>query len=260
MLRQQEISLSGCAVSKGVAIGIPFILDTADNKVPEIRLSPKDIHAEITRYRKALEKSREDILRLKMELAREGVVDGASVLEAHLQMIEDPLLNNKIVEEIRLSKKNAEYVFKRAIQRFKKKFDSLQDPFFQQRFEDVHDISKRVLAYLREMKRTSFADIPQNSIVFTHSLTPSDAAEARIQNVGAFVTQVGGTTSHTAIVAKAKGIPYVSSVNFSKLPQVNPASMCIVDGIAGKIILNPTEKTLVYYRQQKLLIQKQHDF
>lgn len=130
MLRQQEISLTGCAVSKGVAIGIPFILDTADNKVPEIRLSPNDVHAEITRYRKALEKSRDDILRLKMELAREGIADGASVLEAHLQMIEDPLLNNKIIEEIKVSKKNAEYVFKRAIQRFKKKFDALQDPFF----------------------------------------------------------------------------------------------------------------------------------
>lgn len=259
MARQHEVCLEGHAVSRGIAIGIPFILDSFDTKTPEIRLSPEEVENEIGRYRRALKESRDDILRLKGELAREGVKDGVSVLEAHLQIIEDPLLKDQIEEEIRSTNKNAEFVFQLAIERFRKKFQALADPFFQQRFEDVHDISKRVLAYLRDMKRTTLTEVPQNSIVFTHTLTPSEAAEAKRQNVAAFVTQVGGAMSHTAIVAKAKGIPYVANVNFSKLNAMHKVSLAIVDGLSGKIILNPTEKTLQQYRSLKALIHDQHE-
>jgi len=260
MQKRQEITLEGCAVSNGIAIGMPFVLEAIESVIPEINLESKDVHNEIARYRNALQNSRADLLRIKNELIREGVQDGVLVLEAHLQMIDDPLLSSTIEEEIKQTKKNAEFVFQRAIQRVKKKFESLADPFFKQRFEDIHDISKRILAYLREMKRLSLTDVPQNSIVFTYSLSPSDAAEAQKQRIGAFVTQVGGGTSHTAIVAKAKGIPYVASVNFKKILSLSKTSMCIVDGITGKIILNPSEKTLIHYRQLKMLMQKQHQF
>lgn len=259
MQKRQEVTLVGCAVSKGIAIGIPFVLEAIDSVIPEVTLEAKDVHKEIDRYRHALQNSRSDLQRIKDELVTEGIQDGVMVLEAHLQMIDDPLLNSKIEAEIKKSKKNAEYVFQQAIDRVKKKFDALEDPFFKQRFEDIHDISKRILAYLREMKRLSLSDVPQNSIVFTHSLTPSDAAEAKKQCIGV-VTQVGGGTSHTAIVTKAKGIPYVASVNFKAFPSLNKASICIVDGISGKVIINPSEKTLIHYRQLKMSMQKQQEF
>ena len=245
---KREIILAGHAVARGVAIGIPFILDQQEAKIPEIRLSQAELDTEIERYRKALRESRDDILRLKGELSRDGVKDGISVLEAHLEIVEDPLLNEQIEEEIRKAKKNAEFIFHRAIERFHKKFQALNDPFFQSRFEDVQDISKRVLAYLREMKRASLAEVPHDSIVFSRHLSPSEAAEAKKHNVLAFVTQVGGAMSHTAIVAKAKGIPYVTNVNFSKLDHIDKVEMAIVDGLTGKVILNPTEATLQQYR------------
>jgi phosphoenolpyruvate-protein phosphotransferase (PTS system enzyme I) len=247
----QEICLEGQPSSRGIAIGIPFILDSYEAKIPEITLTASEIEGEVTRYQRALKESHDDILRLKGELAREGVKDGVSVLEAHLQIVEDPLLNAQIEAEIRSSKKNAEFVFQKAIQRFRKKFQSLDDPFFQSRFEDVQDISKRVLGYLRDMKRMTLADVPHNSIVFSQTLSPSDAAEAKRQNVVAFVTQVGGSMSHTAIVAKAKGIPYVANVSFSKLNAMHKVELAICDGLTGKVILNPTEKTLQHYRRLK---------
>ncbi len=251
MTKQQEVYLEGHPVSRGIAIGIPIVLDSFDTKAPETRLSDDALEGEITRYRRALKKSHDDIVRLKGELAREGVKDGVSVLEAHLQIIQDPLLNEQIEQEIRGTKRTAEYVFQVAIERFRKKFQALHDPFFEQRFEDVHDISKRVLAYLRDMKRMHLNEVPMNSIVFTHSLTPSEAAEVSRECVQAFVTQVGGSMSHTAIVTKAKGIPYVANVNFSKLNAMHSITMAIVDGLSGKIILNPTEKTLAQYRELK---------
>lgn len=258
-MTKREICLEGHPVARGIAIGIPFVLDQFESKIPEIRLSQEDVDAEIERYRRALKESRDDILRLKGELAREGVQDGVSVLEAHLEIIEDPLLNTQIEDEIRVAKKNVEFIFQRAIERFRKKFEALNDPFFQSRFEDVSDISKRVLAYLRDMKRATLADVPQNSIVFTRSLSPSDAAEAKKQNIKAFVTQIGGATSHTAIVARAKGIPYVANVNFSKLHGMHKVPMAIVDGISGKVILDPTEKTLQYYRTLKAQLYEQQE-
>ena len=259
MQRRQEVLLEGCAVSKGIAIGIPFVLDSFDSVVPELNIEAKEVHKEISRYRLALQDSRADLLRLREELLREGIPDGVMVLEAHLQMIDDPLLNSKIEDEIKQCKKNAEFIFQRAIRRFKEKFESLQDPFFKQRFEDISDISKRILAYLREMKRLSLEDVPQNSIIFTHSLSPSEAAEAKRQRIGGFVTMRGGGTSHTAIVAKAKGIPYVASVNYTKIPSLQKSSMCIVDGLSGKIILNPSESTLIHYRKLKQAALKQQE-
>ncbi len=255
----QEICLEGQPVARGLAIGIPCVLNQFESKIPEIHLSHEEVGAEIERYRKALKESRDDILRLKGELAREGVQDGVLVLETHLEIIEDPLLNRQIEEEVRQAKKNVEFIFQRAIERFRKKFEAISDPFFQSRFEDVQDISKRVLAYLRDMKRTTLGEVPQNSIVFTRQLSPTDAAEAKRTHVLAFVTQIGGATSHTAIVARAKGIPYVANVNFSKLQEMNKASLTIVDGLLGKVIINPTEETLDYYRCQKLQLAEQQE-
>lgn len=256
---RREICLDGRVVARGIAIGIPFILDQFESVIPETRIMQAAVEAEIERYRHALKESRDDILRLKAELMQEGIKDGVSVLEAHLQIIEDPLLNEQIEGEIRSSKKNAEFIFQQTIEGFHKKFQALDDPFFQSRFEDVQDISKRVLAYLREMKRTTLADVPHNSIVFSNSLSPSEAAEAKRQDVMAFVTQLGGATSHTAIVAKAKGIPYVANVNFTKLRGMDKVQMAICDGLTGKVIVDPTEKTLQYYRALKNQIQSQQD-
>lgn len=251
----KEVVLAGLGASHGIAIGIPYFLNQFEGKIPEIRLQQSQLNQEIERYRHALVESRHDIERLKEELQREGVKDGVSVLEAHLQIIEDPLLNEQIEREIRRAKKNAEFVFQSTIQAFREKFEALDDPFFQSRFEDVRDISKRILAYLSDMKRITLHDLPKDSIVFTEHLSPSEAAEANRKNVKAFVTRSGGAMSHTAIVTKAKGIPYVANVNFSEFNSIEKIEMAIVDGFAGCVILNPSEETLQRYRQQKMTIQ-----
>jgi len=254
----KEVVLEGLAASRGIAIGIPYFLDQFEGKIPEVRLRQDQLNQEIERYRHALDESRHDIQRLKEELQREGVKEGVSVLESHLQIIEDPLLNEQIEGEIRKAKTNAEFVFQRTIQSFREKFEALNDPFFLSRFEDVQDISKRILAYLSDMKRITLHDMPHNSIVFTEQLSPSEVAEAKCQDVMAFVTRGGGVMSHTAIVAKAKGIPYVANVNFAKfngIDKMDKVEMAIVDGMQGRVILNPTEETLQEYRRLKTNIQ-----
>jgi len=252
-----EVCLEGCPVARGIAIGTPVILDELESTTRAISIEPSALDAEIARYRKALEQSRDDILRIKAELERDGIKDGVSVLDAYLQIINDPLLNDEIESEIRRKKKNAEFIFQEAIGRFRAQFRALADPFFQSRFEDVEDISRRIKTYLKKEDRLRLSGLPKNSIVFSQSLAPSEVAETRRESIAAFVTEVGGATSHTAIIAKAKGIPYVARCNYSRLAALSEAPCVIVDGQSGKVIVNPRPETLAEYTERQKTISAQ---
>lgn len=259
MAEHLEIFLEGCALSRGIAIGTPLFLDTFDIEVPEIDIEPDAIPDEIERYRNALIATRNDFDNLKNSLELEGIKDGAQVLDAHVQLTQDPLLNAQVEEEIHELGKNAEFVLSKVMRRFSRKFRKMQDPFFQQRFEIVQDIYKRILENLCTNKKSCLAEIPPDSVVFAQSITPSSAAEANRQQVAAFVTQFGGSMSHMAIVAKAKGIPYVANVDFGKVAKLQKSPLVIVDGLLGRIILNPSDKTLTEYRQLRSHIQLRFD-
>lgn len=244
---QEEILLTGTPICRGIAIGKPFYFTFVEDAVPEFSIPANDIESEIERYRRAVARGKEDIKLLQKQLERERIMEGASILDAHLQMMQDPLLTTNIESEIRLSRKNAEFVFQNIIKQYQKKFNAIADPFFRERFKDIQDISRRVMGYLRESVRVSLADIPQDSIIFATDLLASDTAEANSSQIVAFVTEAGGATSHAAIVAKAKGIPYVSSVNFGWIDAARDGQV-IVDGRTGEIILNPSEETLTKYQ------------
>jgi phosphotransferase system enzyme I (PtsI) len=255
---RDEVWLEGCPVARGIAIGTPFILDEQEGKTREIHIAPDAIDTEIARYRKALASSRNDILRIKAQLGADGIKDGVSVLDAYLQIINDPLLNDEIEREIRRKKKNAEFIFHEAINRFRAQFRAMADPFFQSRFEDVEDISRRIKTYLRKETRLTLSEVPPGSIVLSRSLAPSEVAETKKSSVAAFVTEVGGATSHTAIIAKAKGIPYVANCNFSKIGSLATCKTIIVDALEGRVIIDPSESTLdEYSRRQKTIAEQE---
>lgn len=247
-IKTRELQIQGIPISRGIAIGKPFFFSTVEKDCPEFSIAADEVESEISRYRQAVVASQQEVKRLKEQLEHEGAVEGAAVLDAHLQMMQDPLLTTVVEMEIKKTKKNAESVFRGCIKRVEQKFKDIQDPFFRERFKDIQDIARRISAHLNEGIRHSLAHIPENSIVFARELAPSETAEAKTPSVSAFVTEVGGATSHAAIVAKAKGIPYVTSVDFA-LIQRFPHSEVIVDGRTGDVILNPTTETLAKYKQ-----------
>lgn len=242
-LKSKEIRLKGFPICRGIAIGKPFFFTYIEESVPEHTISSQNIEDEIDRYRDALSRGRDDVKRLQRKLQNEDILEGAAILEAQLQMMQDPLLTTFIENEIRLSKKNAEYVFHHVIKRYQEKFNSFSDPYFRERFKDIQDISRRVMAYLSADTLVSLGNIPPNSIIFARELTASDAAEADL-SVNAFITETGSSTTHAAIVAKAKGIPYVTNIDFDRLGHGFHEQKVIVDGRTGEIIVNPTEDTL----------------
>lgn len=249
--KEKEFSLKGVPVCCGVAIGRPFFFALKEDDIPEFLIPAKEINEEILRYRKAVASSCEEIKRLQKRLKKERILEGASILDAHLHMMKDPLLTTRVEEEIRSSKKNAEYVFDAIIKQYQKKFQSLADPFFRERFKDIQDISRRVMGYLKKSVRVSLAEIPPGSIVFANELTASDTAEAEVSSVSAFVTAQGGATSHAAIVAKAKGIPYVTGVAIDEIREKGGKGLAVVDGRTGEVVIHPSEEMTARYQLLK---------
>ena len=254
-LELEEVIVKGYSICRGIAIGKPFFLNRDNLAIFETKIATSKIQHEIDRYRQALLNSQEDIKRLQKQLEIEAATDGITILEAQLEMLQDPLLTTEIEKEIKKQKRNVEFIFQQALIEYQKRFQAIADPFFVERFQDFQDLARRIFSYLNESDNQSLENIPPNSIVCAYELTASDTASAHGFSVSAFVTEIGGPTSHTAIIAKAKGIPCVANVSLHVLKE-NALDLLIVDGRTGKVIVNPSKETLGEY---ELLREKMRD-
>ena len=255
----QEIYLQGSPVSEGIAIGNLFVLPKSfEDNVPEFFIGEDGVEKEIAKYRKAIEDSQADLSFAKISIEEQGSIEAAHIIQTHIQMLADPLMTTRVEEGIKTLKKNAAFVFTLVVREFEKKFITTKNIVFQQRVIDILDLSKRILGYLCERKLFDVSDIPKGSIVFTEELNPSDIAVIESSHVKAFVTRYGGGGSHAALIAKAKGIPYVSNINMKVLDEIT-IEQVLVDGKSGEVIFNPAETTIAKYKilkkEQKILLE-----
>ena len=251
MDESKEFRLQGAPVSEGIAIGTSFfITPQTDDVIPEFSIRSNQVDEEILRYRGALSACKIELGYLKQNLEKEGSQEAIDIIETHLQMLEDPLITEHVEEKIRSVRRNIESVFSAVIREYEKKFSKMKDEFFQQRLIDILDLSKRILSHLGEKNKINFSDIPLSSIVFAKELIPSHTAAIQASRVSAFVTQSGGGNSHAALIARAKGIPYVSSIDVDLFQSVQGRCI-IVDGQTGEIIVNPDTATLEKYKEIK---------
>lgn len=245
-----EIVVIGSSICKSIGIGQLYILCGEEEGIPQLSLLPMEVDNEVHRYRQAVRKTRQEIRELKKQLVQENLTEASLILEAHLEFLRDPLLTVDIEKSIRVLQQNAEYVFHKALESFRRQFQSLPDPYFQERGFDIEDVGRRIMRNLRACHHGVLAEIPPKSVIYAHDLTPSLVAEAIRSKVVAFITETGGITSHAAIVARAKGIPYISSIPYASLKDFANASV-IVDGEKGSIILHPSKETFDTYTPKK---------
>jgi len=250
MSRAEEVILRGLPISKGIGIGCPIFFSNWEEDVPVVQIPEIEIDREIDRYRKALHSSREDLERLRKISLRDGSPEITQILGTHLEMMQDPMLTTAIEDRIRGSSRNTESVFFHLIEEYKIRFSTLTDIYFQERVRDIIDVSRRILNHLCPLQRLKMSEIPNNSVILTHELVPSETVEANASLVSAFVTAAGGLTSHAAIIARAKGIPYVANVDIKAFKRLDLHSL-IVDGSQGLVIVNPSRKTLKKYQAIK---------
>lgn len=246
----EEIILRGLPISKGIGIGFPVFFSSFDDAVPVVSISQIEVEEEIVRYRQALDKSRKDLEKLQKISMYEGPPEVVAILGTHLEMMQDPLITTVIEERIQQMQQKTETIFYQLIEEYKLRFSSLQDSYFQERVRDLVDVSRRILGHLQLLGRVRMSEMPHNSVILTHELVPSETVEASSSLVSAFVTAAGGITSHAAIIARAKGIPYVANIDIKILKKIELQSI-IVDGSEGLVIINPSKQNLKKYQEIK---------
>lgn len=247
---KNEVILRGIPISKGIGIGFPFFFSFCEEEVIDSPISKKEIEEEVLRYRNALDLSRKDLENLQRLSLQEESPEVSAILGTHLEMMQDPLITTEVEERIRINQKKTEAIFHHLIEEYQNRFSLLQDHYFRERIRDIVDVSRRILSHLRPLAYLKIAEVSHNSIVMAHELVPSETIEANSSFVSGFVTSKGGLTSHAAIIARAKGIPYVANIDIKFLKKVEFQSV-IVDGSEGLVIVNPSKETLKKYQELK---------
>jgi len=246
----EELVLKGVTICRGIAIGKPFFLERAEVSFDEISISQQDTQSEIERYRHAMDRSLKAIKALQNQLVMESSIDGVKILESQLEILRDPLLNEEIEKKILTENKNAEFVLQQTLEQIKVKFKAMSNTFFLERYQDLHDLSQRLMCHLVEEEIYQPNSVPPHSIICAEDLNAIDIASANPSFISAFITQNGGATSHAAIIAKSKGIPFITNIDMDILKS-HARHEFIVDSRVGKVILNPKEKTLKLYEDLK---------
>ena len=239
-------TLQGIAASDGIAIAKVYTLTEPDLSFSKV--SVEDTENEISRLEKALEVSTKEIELIKETALKNLGEEEAQVFEAHLMVLSDPELVGQVKDAITSQKVNAEHALKEVSDMFISIFAGMEDnPYMQERAADIRDVSKRILANLLGVKIPSPATIKDEVVVVAGDLTPSDTAQLNRQYVKAFVTDIGGRTSHSAIMARSLEIPaIVGTKEITSLAK--DGDLIIIDGFSGDVFLNPSEEVVAEYR------------
>jgi len=165
--QNEELRFYGAPVSEGIAIGPPHFLKPLEEDLPDFEITVGEVDAEIARYRQAVFSSKEDLTKLRQDLAMEGSDDAVNFIETHIQMLDDPMITTHMEGKIRQMLRNTESVFHSVINDYENKFTERTDSFFQERLVDVMDVSERILNHLRDRQDAQLSEIPSKSIVLT---------------------------------------------------------------------------------------------
>lgn len=244
------IELKGIAASSGIAIGQAYLWKKEEFVIPKNSISEDQIAGEIQLFEEALIKTRHEILDLQKKISREMGQSEAEIFDAHLLVLEDRMLIEEVISQLKKERLNAAYIFHNLLKKYVQVFLNIQDEYLKERVSDINDVGRRILRNLLGKSAKRFEDLQDRVILVAHDLSPSDTAAMHKKNILAFVTEVGGKTSHTAIMAKSIEIPAVVGLD-TAIMNIKTGDTLIVDGATGNIFVNPDKKTLENYQKEE---------
>ncbi len=244
------LTKKGIAVSPGVVICCAVVLDAQDVAVPRRTISPKAVPAELERLAQALADSRQDIEKLRDQAIASVGADLAKIFDAHLAMLADPSMMTQIHQAIENEYVTAEFAAYSVMRRVAKVFKDQENRYLQERATDIYDLERRLLGHLIGHSEESLNQLDAQAILVAHNLTPSQTASLDKTKIMGIATDLGGRTSHTAILAHALGIPAVVGLE-DMTSSVNTGDMLILDGNRGQAIIEPNAEHLLNYREFK---------
>ncbi|MFP7733736.1 phosphoenolpyruvate--protein phosphotransferase [Priestia aryabhattai] len=239
--------IQGIAASSGIAIAKAFRLEN-----PELTVEKKsvtEVEAEVVRLEAALETSKSELEIIREHARKELGDDKAEIFEAHLLVLSDPELINPIKDKITNENVNAEHALDEVAAMFINMFESMDNEYMKERAADIRDVTKRVLAHLLGVNVSNPSLISEEVVIIAEDLTPSDTAQLNRKFVKGFTTDIGGRTSHSAIMARSMEIPAVVGTK-TVMEDIQNGVLVIVDGLDGEVIVDPSEETVRAYEKK----------
>ncbi|WP_342537064.1 phosphoenolpyruvate--protein phosphotransferase [Sporosarcina sp. FSL K6-3508] len=249
------MNLQGIAASSGIAIAKAYLLVEPDLSFDKRTI--EDSEKEIERFQSAMSIAKSELKDIRVAAEKEFGAAEAAIFDAHILVLEDPELITPIEEKINIERVNAEYALKESTDMFIGMFEAMDNEYMQERAGDIRDVTKRILSHLLGVKVVNPSAISEEVIIIAEDLTPSDTAQLNRMYVKGFATNIGGRTSHSAIMARSLEIPAV--VGTKELTQhIKDGDMVIVDGLNGIVHINPTSEQIAIHEneQQKYKEQK----
>lgn len=240
--------INGIAASDGVAIAKAYLLVEPDLSFTNEKVTDTD--AEIRKFRNALEASKIELTKIRNNAEKQLGPDKAAIFDAHLLVLDDPELIQPIEDKIANEKVSAPEALDEVTSQFITIFESMDNEYMRERAADIRDVSKRVLAHLLGVELPNPSMIDESVVIVGNDLTPSDTAQLNKEFVQGFVTNIGGRTSHSAIMSRSLEIAAVVGTK-SITKEVKQGDMVIVDGITGDVIVDPTEDELIAYQNKR---------
>ena len=243
---KEEIVLEGIAASPGVAHGRAVVYLQKQLDVPSYDLNDFQVDSELERFEQAILETRIEISQVRDKIAKTLGEGEARIFDAHLLVLEDNALLDEVIAELRSTKKNIEFCYNNVSQRYISFFRSMEDEYLRERVSDIGDVSRRLLHNLIGMQKVNLGQLAAESIIISEDISPSDAADLDRNKLLGFVTDGGGKTSHSVIMARSLRIPAVVGTH-NATKKILSGDHILVDGHEGIIVINPTEDRLYQY-------------
>ena len=237
----------GIAVAPGVVIKEAFVLESEGYRIPRHLIKEDEIDKEISRLEEATSSAWKEIEKLEESVSKNLGSQIGSIFATHKLMLQDKQLMREFSERVQENNLSAEYAVSLVLRVYIKKFENVDDPYLSARVGDIYDIEKRLLRNLLGEKREELKNLTEEVIVVAHDLSPSQIASLDTTKVRGFVTDIGSRNSHSAIVARALGIPAVVGLGTATV-DIFGGDRVIIDGNRGVVIVRPDEKTIKEYQ------------
>lgn len=244
-----ERILTGISGSPGICIGKAYIVDREGvNVIEKYYIRKEKLQDEIRRFKAAVKTGKDELAAVIKSTPAELRLH-VDILETHMALYKDKMLYGRTIETIEREMVNAEWALKKVVSEVKAMFQNISDPYIKGRATDIAHVSDRIMRNLIGAGEFDIAAIDKRVILVAHDLSPADTSKIKLERVKGFVTDLGGKTSHTGIIARTLGIPSVLGLD-NATSQIKSDDLIIVDGRAGIVVVHPTDKTIALYEDR----------
>ena len=246
-----ELTLHGLGVSVGIAIGPAHLIESGWEPVPEYTIADEEVEVQQGRLTDAVGRARTQLTRLKAKstkLPSAAAEEIGFLLDAHLAILSGSRLIRGADRRITEERVNAEWAIQAELSALAQQFAAMDDAYLAGRIQDIRDVGARLIRHLADHKFRAFSALPSNSVIIAEEITPADTAVMDPRRIIGFACTVGGVQGHTAIMARALGIPAVLGIS-GLMRRIKAGQTVIVDGAAGRVIVNPSAETTAYYER-----------